>query len=495
MGKGASSPVQTACTLMILMTLACLSLHPVRSEQSWLFETGTCYWRAPGRVIKTTKSLSTTIERGITACMIIAAPKILTMGGSAPVLEQGAVVISRGTIVDIGSAIPIAKKYPSHRVLRLDNAALMPGLVNVHTHLELPPLFDRLRARTFPEWVLNLIKAKQLLEGRDYEEAVTRNIETLLRTGTTTVAEICTHGVSPAVLEQSGLRARIYREVLSMHPSFLFPRLSTLVPRPSSRITYGLAPHAPHTVSEQYLRKIKMADRSKRLALSMHVAESADEIRLLQRKRSGFERLYQAARWDLAWAPAADSPFAYLNNIGLLGPRFLAAHAVHATDEDIGILKKTGTAVAHCPRSNEQTGVGSMPLMKFLNAGIVVGLGTDSLASSPSLSLWDEMRFAHRAHKKSGATARDIFRLGTISGARALGLADSIGTLERSKRADMIALRLPEKRTRDIYADLLRETESCSMTMVNGEILFSDEKHVDVDLLRMHRTASVRNQW
>ncbi len=205
----------------------------------------------------------------------------------------------------------------------------------------------------------------------------------------------------------------------------------------------------------------------------MHVAESKDEIRLLQRKKSGFEKLYQAAGWDTAWSPEADSPFEYLHRLGLLSRNFLAVHAVQATDRDIGLMKKSRTPVAHCPRSNKETGVGKMPLKKFLDAGITVGLGTDSLASSPSLNMWDEMRYALRIHKNSGVSARDIFEIATLGGAKALGMEHELGSLEPGKKADLIAVPLPEKNTGDLYSDLLRETKSCIMSVVNGRIIYS----------------------
>ena len=112
-----------------------------------------------------------------------------------------------------------------------------------------------------------------------------------------------------------------------------------------------------------------------------------------------------------------------------------------------------------------------MPLKKFLDAGITVGLGTDSLASSPTLNMWDEMRYAYQIHRRDGISAEDIFRLATIGGAKALGLDKEIGTLEPGKKADIIAVPLPKKNTGDLYSDLLRETKSCIMTMVNGKIL------------------------
>jgi cytosine/adenosine deaminase-related metal-dependent hydrolase len=103
-----------------------------------------------------------------------------------------------------------------------------------------------------------------------------------------------------------------------------------------------------------------------------------------------------------------------------------------------------------------------------------VGLGTDSLASVPNLNMWDEMRYARKIHKKDGVTAEDIFKLATIGGAKALGLDKEIGTLEPGKKADLIAVPLPKKDTGDLYSDLLRETKSCIMTMVNGKILYRE---------------------
>ncbi len=411
--------------------------------------------------------------------------------GTAPIVN-GAVAFSRDSILAVGPADRIIKKYPGHRVVQLNNTVLMPGLINVHTHLELPPLLDMIRAKTFPEWVMNLIKAKRGLNGNDYESAARKNIEMLIQTGTTTVGEICTQRVSPRLLNQCGLRGIIFHEIISMKPLSNPRRLKpattplTLIlsprgrgqgeGRPSSRlIQIGISPHAPHTVSESVLLRIKKTAQERDLRLCMHVAESKDEIRLLQRKKSGFDKLYQAAGWDIVWAPSADSSFEYLQRLGLLASNFIAVHAVQATDRDINLMKKTRTPVAHCPRSNKETGVGKMPLKKFLDAGITVGLGTDSLASSQSLNMWDEMRYALQIHKNSGISARDIFEIATLGGAKALGMEHEIGSLEPDKKADIIAVPLPEKNTGDIYSDLLRETKSCIMNVVNGRIIYSPQ--------------------
>jgi cytosine/adenosine deaminase-related metal-dependent hydrolase len=207
----------------------------------------------------------------------------------------------------------------------------------------------------------------------------------------------------------------------------------------------------------------------------MHIAESKDETGLLQGKKTGLEKLYHLAGWDLSWAPCGHSSIEYLKRICFLFPNLLAVHAVHVTKKDIELLKKSKVSVAHCPRSNKETGVGKMPLKQFIDAGINVGLGTDSLASSPSLNMWDEMRYAYQVHRRNGVSAETIFRLATINGASALGLNKLIGTLAPGKKADMIAVPLPGNDTGNLYSDLLRDTKSCIMTMVNGAILHKDD--------------------
>jgi len=403
--------------------------------------------------------------------------------GAAPLVD-GAVVINRGTIIAVGPSRRLVRKYSGHAVRTLRNAVLMPGLINVHTHLELPPLLTSIQARAFPDWVINLIKAKRSLGDQVYYEAATRNVRSIIESGTTCVGEICTQGASPGILKRSQMRARIYHEIIDMSQDCgpdvpgsgpgLLSRINKLLSRETACIRMGLSPHAPHTVSTTVLCSIRNIAAMKNLPLCMHVAESRDELKLLQGRKSGFEKLYQAAGWDRAWSPSVASPFEYLNNLGLLGPGFLAVHAVHTTDSDIKLIAKSVTPVAHCPRSNHETGVGRMPLHKFLNAGITVGLGTDSLASSPSLNLWDEMRYAFQSHKADGIDARTLMELATRGGAKALGMAD-VGSLAPGKKADIIAVSLPNRNSGDLHYDLLRETKSCMISMVNGKVIYESD--------------------
>lgn len=409
--------------------------------------------------------------------MILIAAKSLAFPSSNTLTDNNAVVFQSGIIVAAGPADKIAIKYPRHRIFHLNNAVLMPGLVNLHTHLELPPLLETVRGASFVDWIMNLILAKKDLGTQDYRAAVRTNINTLIRTGTTMVGEICTHGKSPALLKRSGLRAVVFNEVIDMRPSVLGhrPWKPAASHSASGLVKFGLSPHTPYTVSEPLLSAIDQFSKKTGIRLAMHVAESKDEVNLLQGRKSGLRELYRLAGWDLASAPRGTSSFQYLQRIGFLSSALLAVHCVQVTDEDIRQIKRSGTSVAHCPRSNEETRVGRMPLKKFLDANIHVGLGTDSLASSPSVNMWDEMRYAHLIHRRDGISAEDIFRLATIGGAKALGLDKDIGTIEPGKKADIIAVPLPKKNTGDIYSDLLRETNSCIMSVVDGKILWKEQ--------------------
>jgi len=406
--------------------------------------------------------------------MIIQSDRIITAADRAP-LTDGAIVIRYGRIHAVGNAARLKRLYSGHRIVRLERAVIMPGLVNVHAHLELPHMYDEIPSLNYTDWVLRLLARKKHLTNKDYSAAARANITALIRSGTTMVADITTHGCSPLLLCQSGIRAIIFHEIISMlddRSTLVIPRL-----RPASRLVqYGYSPHSPHTVSEMALKEILRISNKLKLRLSMHVAETREETLLLQKKKSSLERLYAAARWDTNKLTEARSSFAYLLRLGLLGPSFLAVHAVQADTKDIAIIKRTRTGVAHCPRSNHELGVGTMPLKAFLDAHISVGLGTDSLASVPTLNLWDEMRYAYRVHRRSGVSPQDILHMATIGGARVLGMDRDIGSIAPGKQTDIIVVPLPRNNTGDLYSDLLRETKTCMMNMVNGRVIYRNTK-------------------
>jgi len=406
--------------------------------------------------------------------MLIIAHRILQQAYQNP-KKKWAILIKNGRILTTGPAESLQRSFSRNKVVDLHEAIVMPGLVNVHTHLEIPSLHEKIAAGTYSSWVLNLLKIKRSLSQRDYRTAATENIRSLLESGTTTIGEISTHRTSPKLLAESGLRAHVFQEIISMDPAKGTPSPASLLQRDRSLIRFVLSPHSPHTVSEQALGVIRDLQERKHFRLSMHAAETKAEGRLLRREKGDLDRLYSAAGWRREWSPEAPSSIALLGRIGILGPSLLLVHAVDVSDKDIAMIKRSDTAVSHCPRSNHSLHVGTMPLKKMLDAGIPVGLGTDSLASVPTLNLWDEMRFAYNLHRKNGISPQDILYLATMGGAKALGMEKEIGSLESGKKADIIAVPLPRKNTGDIRSDLLRETESSIMTMVNGKILHMDK--------------------
>lgn len=400
--------------------------------------------------------------------LIIAKSVIPWLGREIPSCDTIRIHASR--IDDLGQAGALLGRYPRDRVLDLGNSIVLPGLVNVHAHLELPPIAKKVKAGEYALWVLRLLRAKQQMSSSDYRKAALANCATLLETGTTTVGEISTHGASPSIIRKSGLRSVVYHEIIAIRPgdrARIPQRLS-----PTALIAHGLSPHSPHTTSPEVLEKVRSLAIRRHLRLCMHVAETLDEGLLLQREPGGLDKLYAAAGWSRSWAPSDRSSFAYLERSGVLSERFLAVHAVHADARDRTIIRRTRTPIAHCPRSNRALHVGTLPLKSYLDQGIVVGLGTDSLASVPTLSLWDEMRAALEIHGPTGIFARDLLRIATEGGAKALGLNEQIGTLEPGRRADLIAVPSPRRSSGDICSDLLRETKSCTMTMVNGTVLY-----------------------
>ncbi len=409
--------------------------------------------------------------------MIIIADKILTRIDREP-LHDHAILVRGNSIAAVDKRDTILRAFSRHRAIRFQGGVLLPGLVNVHAHLELPALLESLNGRDYTSWVLDLIRVKAGLTKKDYRSAVRNNIDDLIRSGTTTVAEISTHNVSPEILKKSGLRAVVYHEIISMRPGSAVP-----IPhrwRDTALVDNGLSPHSPHTVSEEALTFLHRYAKRYNLPLCMHVAESKEEGLLLGRKKSSLEKIYRTAGWEREWAPRARSAFRYLDRLGMVCPNLLAVHAVHADIHDIRIIARNGASVAHCPRSNHALRVGTMDLRAMLDAGVHVGLGTDSLASVPTLNLWDEMREAYALHRSQGITPDDILRLATSGGAEALGMQDRIGVLEEGKRADCIIVPRPRKETGNLCSDLLRETKSSIMTMVNGRVLFQQKSNSSV---------------
>jgi 5-methylthioadenosine/S-adenosylhomocysteine deaminase len=344
---------------------------------------------------------------------------------------------------------------PGVEVLELDEAILLPGLVNAHTHLELTGFEATAHRIAFPEWVRGIRRLKQARSEAEYRAAARRGVQDCWAAGITTVADTGDSGAVAPALADLGGSGLVYQEVFGPHPDQLAEsvagleeRVRALQPFAGPRIRLGVSPHAPYTVSGPLFARVAAWAGERNLPLAVHVAESAAETEFVTRARGPFAEAWTARGIPLPGDPAhqppgrpvarSGSPLEWLGSLGVLGPTTLCIHAINLSEEDIGWLRTTGAAVAHCPLSNARHGHGSAPLRALLDAGIRVGLGTDSVASVGTLDLFAEMRAAAAL---AGLGPEEALALGTLEGARALGLEHEVGSLAVGKWGDLVALR------------------------------------------------------
>ena len=418
--------------------------------------------------------------------MILTARLVLPI--SSPPIVDGGLVIRDGTICAVGKAPELIRDFATEPHDDLGNAVLLPGLVNAHTHLELTGLRGRLPlGKSFTEWAIALLDLRSGLDDEFFATSACLGATTLLRSGVTCVADVTTYGSSVAPLKAAGLRGVIFQEILGPNPDQVTERLdaaekalqSLQLHTRDSLLSVGLAPHAPYSLSEPLLVRCAELLRRLRLPATIHVAESPEEVTYIGLGLGPIatKLLPAVGRHSPSHRVCGESPVALLDRAGLLSDRLLAVHAVHAGMADLQLLKQRGVSLAICPRSNHHLMVGTAPLPRCLAASLRVGLGTDSLGSNDTLSLWDEMRFAHRLYG-GAVTAQQLVTMATLGGAATLGMAGIIGSLTPGKRADLTALAIDRVDDADPYASLLDQAsdDSVVLSAVDGKILYQREE-------------------
>ncbi len=409
--------------------------------------------------------------------MIILAKKILPI--TSPDIDDGAIVVTGSKITGIGKRKQILKKYPAEKVVDLEDGLVMPGLVNLHAHLELSFLKGAPgENRDFFGWIENLVRLKRKASGKQMAAAAADALREAIRTGTTCVADVSSTEVSIPFLVKSGIRAHVFLEALGLDERAADKVFSGLVKRFEGlkglpdRIKTGLSPHAAYSVSGKLLSKIAEYSSINALDIAMHLSETQDEIKYFNGKGSGLDRYMKAFGWEGLKKIPGRTPVEAVSNFGF--KKMVAVHCVHPSAADYSLLKKSGASVAWCPRSNHYLGAGGAPVKKYLDKGINVGLGTDSMASNLSLNMWDEMRFAWLV---SGLTALDILKAATINGARALGLESVTGSIEPGKEADLIGIQTKASSLKEPYRALIFDTrhQDISFTMVQGKAIYSKD--------------------
>ncbi len=395
------------------------------------------------------------------------------------IIEEGGILVENGIILAVGNKSEVIKKNPDSELIDLGFSALLPGLINTHVHLELTSLGPRrsILKLAFPFWLLGLVVGTRIRTLRFFINSIKKGLSMLKRSGTTTAGHIATFIRNPLQLfNEAGIRGVIFLEAIGlkkMDAKKIIEALKNELAELENHklITPAISPHAPYSVSEELFKSISEISRDKKIPLSIHVAESIDEIKLFKSNRGRFKRIFYPLLGLKKYSPGGrgKTPVKYLEETGILRENTMAVHCVHLHQEDIKILKERHTSVIHCPRSNYYLNVGRAPVKQLYESGINICLATDGLVSNSTLSLWDEARFLK--NENPWLDSESILRMMTINPARALGMEERIGSLSAGKFADFIAVDITGYQGGNIYDFLIQNTteEKIKGVWVGGE--------------------------
>lgn len=355
-------------------------------------------------------------------------------------IENGAVEIRHGVIADVGQA----KRVGGSPMIDHGDAVILPGLINAHTHLELSPLVGRVPpGLDFCDWLRRLvIELRQSPFTPESAAAAVRDgAAQSLAAGVTTVGDITRCPAwTRAALATTQLRVVSFGEIIALGTvrHVLGERIAaaTAMEMAGARLHIGLSPHAPYTIEPEGLRACAVAAHANQMAMCIHLAETREEELFTDAASGPLAAFLQDMNlWDDDIPAGKCRPVALAERCRLLTPRTILAHANYVSDEDLATLARRHAHVAFCPRTHAAFGHPPHRFRDMLVAGINVCLGTDSLASNPSLSLMDEMRFLRRNFPD--LSAHTLLELGTVRGARALGVTTVAGSLRAGVPADV----------------------------------------------------------
>lgn len=358
-----------------------------------------------------------------------------------PPIADGWIAVDGDHITALGGADTVPSTVPSEHIV---DGAILPGLVNAHTHLELSWMRGQIApASSMPQWVDRLMALRRTV-GHEPPMPIVEAIAEARAAGTSLVGDITNTLAAYEALLDSELSAAVFRELLG----FNAPDAAAVVTQaraqldaltPIAWLRPSIVPHAPYSVSPELLRAI--ADSEAR-RISIHLAESAEETEFLQHGTGAWRSLLTSLGvWNASWTPPACSPVDYIARHGLLNERLVAVHCVQLGDADLRKLANAGATVVTCPRSNRWTGAGLPPLDRFYASGVRVAVGTDSLGSVEDLNIFSELALMREL--APSVPARALLESATRHGADALGFGHELGTIAPGKRAELIAVAVP----------------------------------------------------
>lgn len=367
-------------------------------------------------------------------------------------VSNGAVMVRNGTVLAFGRYSAVKAQCPAHtEEIDHGSSAILPALVNAHTHVELSALHGRipLPQNGFPAWIERLFALRTRLSSGELEEGC-RTGEDLLARGATGLYADITNGMNLSRTLHSAVPARVsFLEVLGFNIEDLDQAVPPHLLQHIEESDRGggscssIAAHACYSTSESILKSAKDWTRSRRLPFSIHTAEHAEEIEFL-REGTGFCRglLERLGKWVPGWKPPGTTPVRYLDRLGILDSHTLLVHAVHMTEDDWEVVARRQCAVCFCPRSNRNLNVGLPDIRQAIRLGIPSALGTDSLAGNTDLDLFEEAAFVLDLYPE--IHPEKVLYMMTQGGAQALHKTSLFGSIESGKRSALVAVSLPD---------------------------------------------------
>jgi 5-methylthioadenosine/S-adenosylhomocysteine deaminase len=434
---------------------------------------------------------------------------------SAPI-QDGAVAVVGTRIDDLGQRARILFDYPDVEVEDFGDAAILPGFVNSHSHLELTAMRGFLASEEgyFYSWLKKLTVAREeRMKEEDLFVSAACGVAEALRAGVTCLGDASSAGATTMrALCEVGARGVVFQEAFGPDPNLAtaqFDKLKNCVidlrSIETELVELGVSPHAPYTVSAPLLELITDYSIGESLPMMMHAAESSAEKALLLGGTGLFADGLRGR--GIEWRPPGVSTVQYLDSLGVLRARPLLAHCINVDEEDIALIRENGARIAHCPKSNSKFGHGRAPFASFLSSEIEVGFGSDSVASNNTCDLLEEARFATLLSRSAGDTlvsggmvgAAEALATATIGGAKALGLGGKIGALAAGFEADLVVVGLGgahQQPVHDVATTLIASSSGRDvvLTMVAGREVFRDGHLTTIDeselLSRLRITAS-----
>ncbi len=422
----------------------------------------------PGGIFSQSKSPKTKPSMAITNVdLLILGGTVVSMDRDHRVIEDGAIAVKGGEILAVGTRSEISKNYRGIKVINAAGKFVVPGLINTHTHIPMTLFRGIADDLDLQDWLTRYIFPS---EAKNVDEAFVRagtklGLAELIRGGTTTYCDM--YYFEDAIADETykaGVRGVLGETIIDFPvadnktnaEAMAYAEKFVRKWQGNRLIVPALAPHAPYTVSQDHLMAVRKLSDKLDAAIVMHLAEANTETDYIGQNHKGLR------------------PIEYVEKIGFLNDKLIAAHVVQANEHELQILKMRGVGIAHNPQSNMKLAAGVAPVPMMLKMDIPVGLGTDGAASNNDLDLWEEMDTAAKLHKlysgdPKALSAEQAFEMATIRGARALHLEKIIGSLEVGKRADIVIVdsdNLNQTPVYNIYSSLVYSTKSSDVNSV-----------------------------